>query len=179
MSTYGTAVLIDTHDTESMTRVLHSIIALGEPRNAEAVVWAPLQQLGPDAARGGIYLPFVQVDESATEVLSGLTDGRVAVADDFDEYGAIFSSWQADHNGARLVYRAVICPEEDDSLRAEGELPELTGESAADQLATLWGVDAAAVRAADAQQSALPDKLGVVGGPFPWWSALGLPWPVG
>lgn len=179
MSTHGTAIIIDTDDAESMTRLLHSVIARAEPDHASSTVWAPLQPLGPTTVRGGIYLPGVQIDEEATEILSQLTSGRVAVADDFDEYGAIFSSWNVDQHAPHLVYRAVICPEGDDSLREDSELPELTGEFAANQLAALWRVDPATVRAADAQRDSLTDELEVVGGPFPWWSALGLAWPAG
>jgi len=179
MSTYATAVLIDSDDLDAMTRVLRSVIETAGPGADANTVWAPLLRLGPTTLRGAIYQPHAQLDDAAESVLAALRGGRVAVADDFDEYGAAFASWRVDSHTPRLVYRALICPEDDESLREDSELPELTGEAAARRLAALWAADVERVLAADPARPALPEELQSVAGPFPWWSALGLAWPSG
>jgi len=53
----------------------------------------------------------------------------------------------------------------------------VAGAQAAAAAAALFGVDPGPVVEAEIRSDHAWEELGTVGGPFPWWSALQLPWP--
>ena len=113
---------------------------------------------------------------------------RAAVAEDYDEYGALWVVLSAHGGKVRTVHRRYVLnadPRRRRQVRAairslDGIDPrdeDVAGEPAAASAAELFDVRPGPMVEAERSSGDAYKGIGTVGGPFPWWSALGLPWP--
>jgi hypothetical protein len=126
--------------------------------------------------------------ELLEHVVSSAGNARAAVAEDNDEYGALWLVLEGRDGRVRTVHRRYILnadPQDPEqvSLALQDLAPEdprsrdVAGDSAAAAAARLFGTDTGAMRRAEAASVTAFQELGIVGGPFPWWDALALTWP--
>jgi hypothetical protein len=54
---------------------------------------------------------------------------------------------------------------------------DIAGPDAAAAAAALFDADPAPAIEAERSSATAYEEIGVIGGPFPWWDALDLPWP--
>lgn len=177
MSTYGTAVALDLGpdaDVEGVRGVLAAWSAWERP-------------LGEGWTRFTLASREIdQVDEVRAQLVIAGT-GCAAVAEDHDEYGALWVVLAARPGELRTVHRRYVLPADPADPRAvrlavashgvDPRAHDVAGPEAAREAAAMFGVDPAPVLAAEADSGRAVEGIGVVGGPFPWWDALGLTWP--
>lgn len=99
-------------------------------------------------------------------------------------YGTAFV---LDVGGVRTVHRRYVLnadPEDADEvadalaeLDADPQVLDQAGPAAAEAAEALFGVDPEPVVRAERDSASAWEEIGTIGGPFPWWSALELPWP--
>ena len=177
MSTYGTAVALDLAPEADVDTVLTTLGAWSAWRRPLPDGWTRLTLASAEVG---------QLDEvRAMLVIAG--KGCAAVAEDDDEYGAFWVVLAARPGVVRTVHRRYLLHADPYDRRAVriavadlGEDPrvrDVAGRDAAREAAEMFGVDAAAVLAAEESSDRAHERMGVVGGPFPWWDALGLTWP--
>lgn len=133
------------------------------------------------------YREILQVDTVANWIArAGMA--RAAIAEDYDEYGALWVVLANEGRGVRTVHRRYVLNADPsdpadvavavaDNDGVDPRLQDLAGPEAAVDAAVLFGVDPAAMLVAEAESDRAYREIGVVGGPFPWWRALRLPWP--
>jgi hypothetical protein len=128
---------------------------------------------------------------AAGRVLETIGSGRLAVADNHDEFGAAWEASGVIDGVTAAVHRHHVIPVDpaDDETVAEfitkdceGKDPraeDLRDHAAMTALATLYGVELAVVLAAETIADEAYQDVQVVGGYklFPFWHALDLPWP--
>ncbi len=180
MSTYGTTVAVDVHPRGDVGAVVAALEGWDGAWRADR----------PDGwTRITLHSGFVieRVDEVAG-LLRAAGTGCAAVAEDHDEYGALWVVLAARPGTVRTVHRRYVLNADphdgadvatalrDHSGRDPRE-GEVAGPEAVREAAQMFGVDATAALAAEAEYDRLHERLGVVAGPFPWWFALGLAWP--
>lgn len=113
---------------------------------------------------------------------------RAAVAEDNDEYGALWVVLSGHGGRVRTVHRRYVLnanPRRRLQVRAairslDGIDPrdeDVAGEPAAASAAELFDVPPGPMVEAERSSGDAYQGIGTVGGPFPWWSALQLPWP--
>lgn len=179
MSTYGTAVVIDVADGSDTPLVRSGLDdQVGEVYLVPGVTgWT----------RFSAYLQGVYVLDDVTGLLERAGTARAAVAEDFDEFGASWTVLTSSGGIVTVVHRRYILnadpenPEEvaaalddlDDDPRAD----DISGSGAARAAASAFDTDQAVAVAAEGESAGAWRNLNTVGGPFPWWDALGLPWP--
>jgi hypothetical protein len=180
VSTYGVAAVIDLHGTRSLDHVLDGVARLG------GVAWlAPV--VGPWQRVTAAFGEISQVDTVAGWLLGGGT-ARAAIAEDYDEYGALWVVLASADSRVDTVHRRYVLNADpndpDDVAMAVAELggvdprtEDVAGSEAASDAAVLFDVEPAAMVAAESEADRAYREIGVVGGPFPWWRALRLPWP--
>ncbi len=172
MSTYGTALVLDV------------------PSGSDAGPWTgEVSDLGSGLTRLVAFSPDIEQMEAVGAVLAAAGSGRAAVAEDHDEYGALWAVPAAEDGAVRTVHRRYVLNADPDDARevaaavedhgTDPRTADVAGEAAAARAAALFGVDAAAMVQAERSSGSAYLALGTVGGPFPWWDALGLPWPEG
>ena len=191
MSTFATAVVVDV-PAESVPAVANALTAKatehdnGLPAEVTSVYVQPVVEW----VRISAYLPFQAglIDEIGA-LISSAGQARAVIAEDNDEYGACWAVLAADGGTTRTVHRRYILnadpadPEDVGSALADFEeegdprIHDVAGTGAVTATAILFGVDPAQVVEAETSSDAAWQELGTVGGPFPWWDALGLIWP--
>jgi hypothetical protein len=173
-------VAVDVHRAGSLNDILDGVAALG------GASWiAPVA--GPWQRVTAAYGEIMQVGTVAGWIaLAGMA--RAAIAEDYDEYGALWVVLANEGRGVRTVHRRYVL-NADPSDPADVALAvadiggvdpraqDLAGPEAAVDAAVLFDVEPAAMLAAEAASDRAYREIGVVGGPFPWWRALCLPWP--
>ncbi|WP_375489096.1 hypothetical protein [uncultured Jatrophihabitans sp.] len=179
MSTYGTTFVID--------------VAPGSAYRPSNAVRASLVDGFRTRAADGWERVSVSVSEIEVvdDLLSGLAaagTARLAVAEDNDEFGARWVVARASDGVVEVVHRRYILnadPESSDEvdvaledLDGDPRDADIAGVPAATAAADTFGVAAPAVVDAEEESATAWEEIGIVGGPFPWWDALGLPWPV-
>ncbi|MFQ6172286.1 hypothetical protein ACK8HX_11825 [Oryzobacter sp. R7] len=178
MSTYGTAVAIDVAPDgrlDSTLAALHDWSAWARPLGDTG--WARITLSSSGIERLG----------DVRHLLTTAGKACAAVAEDNDEHGALWVVLAARPGALRVVHRRYILnadPHDAKEVARQvaqfGEDPrrrDVAGPAAARAAAEMFGVDPGPVVSAEASSDRLHHSIGVVGGPFPWWDALGLTWP--
>jgi hypothetical protein len=178
MSTYGTAVAIDVAPDgrlDALLAALHDWSAWASAVGDTG--WTRITLSSGGIERLGDVRHLIAVAGKAC----------AAVAEDDDEYGALWVVLAARPGTLRTVHRRYILNADPRDAREvalqvaqlgqDPRLRDVAGPAAARAAAEMFGVDPAAMIAAEADSHRLHQNLGVVGGPFPWWDALGLSWP--
>lgn len=179
MSTYGTTFVVDVAPGSSFT-----------PSDAiRASVVDGFRTLAPDGwSRMCASVSEVEVvDLDLLPSLAAAHTARIAVAEDNDEFGARWLVARATDGVVEVVHRRYVLnadPEESDEVEAaledlDGDPRDndIAGPEAATAAAVAFSVAAPPVVAAEESSAAAWEEIGTVGGPFPWWDALGLQWP--
>lgn len=179
VSTYGTALVVDVPPgTEfHVSDEVHASFEVG------------FRIAAPDGwHRSVALLSAVDLVEDILDALRAAGRGRVAIAEDNDEFGARWVVAHAANNAAQVVHRRYILNADPDDVDevdvAVGDLGgdprelDVAGPGAAAAAAMLFGVPTDPMITAERESAAAWREIGIVGGPFPWWSALVLPWPV-
>ena len=181
MATYGTAVVIDSPNENRLT-------SLAQALATETIADLYRSTLPDGWTRMVLWLSGIEEHDRVSTLLSHLGIGRAAIAEDYDEFGAAWSVLAAEDALVRTVHRRYVLggdPTDPADIAAaiddlDGEDPragDVTGDQAAVDAAALFGVHASGMLAADALATTSDLIDGSVGGPFPWWDALNLPWP--
>lgn len=180
MSTYGVAVVVDVHRAGSLDDVLGGVARMG------GAAWiAPVD--GPWRRVTACFGEIEQVD-TVSSWIAGVGMARAAVAEDYDEYGALWVVLANEGSGVRTLHRRYVLNADPhdpadvavalaDLFGVDPRVQDVAGREAALDAAVLFDVDPAAMLAAEAASDRAYQEIGVVGGPFLWWSALRLPWP--
>ncbi|NHA66867.1 hypothetical protein [Phycicoccus flavus] len=177
MSTYGTAVALDLAPSADVAGVLPTLGAWTAWRRPLVDGWTRLTLSCAEVE---------QLDEvRAMLVIAGT--GCAAVAEDDDEYGACWTVLAARPDVVRTVHRRyLLCADPRDAREVRlavadlGEDPrvrDVGGPEAAREAAEMFGVDPEPMVQAEAASDLAFERMGTVGGPFPWWWALDLTWP--
>ena len=179
MSSYGTAFVVD----------VPSISEFGASAEVRGAFEVGFRTVAPDGWKRLVVL--VSAVELVDDILDGLRaagQGRVAIAEDNDEFGACWVVAHAVDGSVQVVHRRYVLnadPESEGEVAAAVADPgsdprelDQVGPVAAEASALLFGVPADPVVIAERQSATAWQHIGVVGGPFPWWDALLLPWPV-
>lgn len=184
VSTYGTAVVIDC-PRQRVAQVIAGLTARGD--GGQPLV-SPGGGSHPEWSRVSAYLRSIELSPVVVALLSEAGEGRAVIAEDNDEFGASWTVLTCEGGAVTVVHRRYVLnadPDDPDEIEAaildlEGDPREsdVAGASAAAKAARVFELDPDAMVAAEARSGAAWEELGVVGGPFPWWDALGLTWPV-
>jgi hypothetical protein len=201
MSTFGTAFCVDAPD-EADVREVHARLARddwADPRQTAAFLSAAPGGL----ARLVVYLDYSTVGSGVRELVGHIGSGRLAVADNRDEFGAGWSAFRVVGGACTLVHEHEVLPvdpADHETVREyheallEGAPPEIRAEMFVDgwvpprperdpaalaDLARLYEADPAVIGDAAAAADHAYEHCCVVGdsGLFPFWFACGLPWP--
>ncbi len=179
MSTFGTAVVIDVAPHGSVEPVVASLGGHGS-----------YVRTLPDSGWMRFTTGFGEIGQ--VEVISALVaaagTARAAVAEDNDEYGALWVVLSADRGVVSTIHRRYILNADpsdpadvalalEDFEGADPRALDVGGVTAAAAAAKVFEVDVAPMIRAEEGAHTAHEELGVVGGPFPWWSALRLVWP--
>jgi hypothetical protein len=179
MSSYGTASLMDVTSADDLAAIEGFI----ESRGAHA--------FSPPSPSGWIrrtaYFEEPGILDDLMLVARNLEKARIVLAEDFDEYGALWAVLAVDSGAVRTVHRRYVLnadPDDEDSiaeaiseLETDPRTEDIAGDEAAAAVALLFDVDPAAVVTAERESDSAWESIGIIGGPFPWWDALELPWP--
>jgi len=180
MSTYGTALVIDAPDETRLGEI-------GTRLASEAA--DVYRATAPDGwTRLTASWEGIRHIGEVRRYLEELGTGRAAVAEDNDEFGAHWMVLSAVDGEVESLHRRYLLnadPDDPEEVAAliqamGGRDPRIgddAGDDAAAAAAVLFGVDPAGVVEAERQSASAHLMMGVVGGPFPWWEALGLSWP--
>jgi hypothetical protein len=133
------------------------------------------------------YLEPPGLLDEALQALDGVQSGRLAVAEDFDEYGALWAVVRLDGENPTVVHRRWLLsadsrsPDEVTAALSEFDedprLKDVTSVDALTDAARLFKTDPSRMLSAEEDSVNAWQSMGVIGGPFPWWDALELPWP--
>lgn len=179
MSTFGTALVIDVApgcDLKAIATALNAREAFPLVAETESG-WM----------RVSAFLPDVGQLDLIERLVASAGTCRAAVAEDNDEYGALWVVLSAQDGSVRTVHRRYILnadPEDPADVATalrdlDGVDPrteDVAGAAAAAAAAELFGVEAGPMLEAERESAAAHEEIGVVGGPFPWWDALELLW---
>ena len=178
MSTYGTAFVLDVPGS----------FAPPVPDMVRRSARQGFRTVAPDGwHRTVAYLDDIELVDELLAWLQTTTGGRLAVAEDNDDFGALWVVARAVGGKVETVHRRyVLNADPADSDEVADALAELdqdprtldqAGPAAAEAAAALFGVDPGRVIRAERDSGSAWEEIGTIGGPFPWWSALELPWP--
>jgi|GEM_PF-6388604 len=176
MSTYGTAVIADTttcEEAEAITANMRKLAAMTVDRCTLNPV-APVGELW----RASGYVAMSTSEMIGADLFAGVDTGRAVIADDIDEYGAVWTAWRVHDAEPVVVYRKYLAPDEK-AVDAELAAKDRADPDAALDMAELWGANPTVVAAVEDHFGAMSQSLGMVGAPFqPWLDALELQWPI-
>lgn len=188
MSTYGTAVVIDVPDDAGLdvaVALLQSADSTTDGAPPRGDYYATSAPDGWRRVTAYVYQPGLF--EQFPFVLPLLGTARVASAEDFDEFGALWIVVAVENGVPRTVHRRWLFnadphdPEQvTAAIAAQGEDPrdqDVAGDEPARAAANVFGIEPTEMIAAERASDQAHQRMGVVGGPFPWWDALALPWP--
>lgn len=179
MSTFGTALVIDVAPGSELSEIAALLnTRKGFPR-------AVALQSG--WTRVSAFLPDVGQLDLITRLGVSAGTCRIAVAEDNDEYGALWVVISVSGGVPETVHRRYILnadPRRRREVRRalrdfEGSDPrveDVAGPGAAAAAADLFEVDRHLMLEAERDSVSAYREIGVVAGPFPWWDALGLVW---
>ena len=179
MSTFGTALVIDVAPGGDLAE----IAAVLNAREAFPLV----EQLESGWTRVNAGLRDIEQLDLIERIAVSAGTCRAAVAEDNDEYGALWVVLAVDDGAVRTVHRRYILNADPYRRRQvrralrdfEGRDPraeDVAGPEAAAAAADLFEVDRNPMLEAELDSVWAYQKIGVVAGPFPWWDALGLDW---
>jgi hypothetical protein len=179
MSTFGTAFVIDVAPGGDLTE----IAAVLNAREAFPLA----ERLDSGWTRVNAALRDIEQLDLIERLAVSAGTCRAAVAQDNDEYGALWVVLAVHEGVVRTVHRRYILNADPYRRREvrralrdfEGRDPraeDVAGPEAAAAAADLFGVDRNRMLEAELDSVWAFQKIGVVAGPFPWWDALGLPW---
>ncbi|HSE07719.1 MAG TPA: hypothetical protein VLB29_03550 [Nocardioidaceae bacterium] len=180
MSTYGTALVFDVAPEGSVGAVM-ALLGARDPH-------ATTLETGSGWTRVTAFLADVGQLALVEHAATSAGRCRVAVAEDNDEYGALWVVLSASEGRVTTVHRRYVLNADphdpSDVATALRDLDwidprevDVAGADAAAAAAELFEVDPDVMVAAERDSDSAFKEIGVVGGPFPWWDALGLPWP--
>lgn len=176
MSTYGTAVIADTatcEEAEAITANLRKLAAMTVDRCTLNPV-APVGELW----RASGYIAMSTSEMIGIDLFAGVDTARVVIADDIDEYGALWTAWRVHNAEPVVVYRKYLAANEN-AVDTELAAKDRADIDAAADMAELWGVNPTVVTTVEDHFGAMSRSLGIVGTPFlPWLDALDLRWPI-
>ncbi len=189
MSSYSTALCLDLPAGTGPIERYRSLAAhLQTVEGADVAAWSTTA--GNGFTRIVVFAGGATGTEYAVrDWLAEIGAGRAAIAEDNDEFGARWIVLVAAGPDVRTVharYLFAVDPTDQAGIRAvidgdfQGDDPrteDVSGAAALARLAALYGVPPAEVQAAEAAAGTAYRTMGMMGGPFPWWEALGLPWP--
>ena len=180
MSTYGTALVLDV-PADAHIGVLEEALQAQDG----FISW----HNGAGFQRLAAYMPM-KIDQYplVERLLAWVARGRAAIAEDYDEFGALWMVLEARNGTVRTVHRRYVLnanPRRPWEVKAalaslDGVDPrkdDVPGAAAAAEAAAVFDADERAMVTAERASKRAYRELGVIGGPFPWWTALGLPWP--
>ncbi|HLN77480.1 MAG TPA: hypothetical protein VK204_10585 [Nocardioidaceae bacterium] len=179
MSTFGTALVIDLapgSEVSEIAAVLNARVAY--PRAIE---------LESGWTRVSAFMPDVGQLDLIKDMSVSAGTCRVAVAEDNDEFGALWAVLSVRDGVVETVHRRyVLNADPTDPGEVEAALQDLdgvdpraedvAGPGAARAAADLFEVEQARMLEAELESTWAFEQIGVVGGPFPWWDALRLHW---
>ena len=179
MSTFGTALVIDVAPGGDLTE----IAAVLNAREAFPLA----EQLASGWTRVHAGLRDIEQLDLIERIAVSAGTCRVAVAQDNDEYGALWVVLAVLDGEVRTVHRRYILNADPYRRREvrralrdfEGRDPraqDVAGPEAAAAAADLFEVERQRMLEAELDSVWAYQKIGVVAGPFPWWDALGLRW---
>jgi hypothetical protein len=179
LSTFGTALVIDVAPGGD----LREIASVLNAREAFPMV----EQLHSGWTRVNAGLRDIEQLDLIERLAVSAGTCRVAVAQDNDEYGALWVVLAVHDGEVRTVHRRYVLNADPYSRREvrralrdfKGRDPrnaDVAGPEAAAAAADLFEVDRQPMLEAELDSVWAYQKIGVVAGPFPWWDALGLPW---
>lgn len=179
MSTFGTTLAIDVAPEGELSQVAAVLNARGSVPLAARLDsgWTRVTAGLPDVGQLGLIRLMA--------VSAGTC--RVAVAEDNDEFGALWVVLSVKDGLLQTVHRRYILNADPyrrrEVRRALRELDgvdprteDVAGPAAAAAAADLFEVDRRPMLEAELDSVWAFEKIGVVAGPFPWWRALRLPW---
>ncbi len=176
MSTYGTAVIADTatcEEAEAITANLQKLAAMTTDR----CTLNPVMPVG-ERWRASGYVGMSTSDMIGIDLFAGVDTARVVIADDFDEFGAMWTAWRVHDAEPVVVYRKYLALDER-AVDTELAAKDYADIDAAFDMAELWGANPTVVAAVEDRFDAMSQSLGIVGTPFtPWLDALDLQWPI-
>jgi len=176
MGTYGTAVIADTttcEEAEAITANLRKLAAM----TVDSCTLNPVAPVG-ELWRASGYVAMSTSEMIGIDLFAGVDTARVVIADDIDEYGALWTAWRVHNAEPVVVYRKYLAPDEN-AVDAELAAKDRADLDAAMDMAELWGANPTAVAAVEDHFRAMSQSLGIIGIPFtPWLDALNLQWPV-
>jgi hypothetical protein len=179
MSSFGTAFVIDTPPGVAT--------AIVDQYSHEHAREAYVLRSADGWRRVSAYLDEPGRLNELLELAVSVGTARFVVAEDFDEYGALWAVVTAVDSTARVLHRRWILnadPDDEEAVETaiqdndgDPRASDVTGDAALFAVAQLFGVDISRLSDADEESASAWMQIGVIGGPFPWWDALGLPWP--
>ena len=179
MSTFGTAIVIDVAPGSELSE----IAAVLNARDA----FPCAVELESGWTRVSAFLPDVGQLDLIKDLSVSAGTCRVAVAEDDDEFGALWVVLSVRDGVVETVHRRYILnADPNDPAEVEAALQDLdgvdprtedvAGPGAAQAGADLFEVEQAPMLEAELESAWAFEQIGIVGGPFPWWDALRLPW---
>jgi hypothetical protein len=181
MSTYGTSAVLDSPAKAVLNALAKELAA--DP--GADVYWST----APDGWwRTTVAWEGIEKRARVAELLGRLPEGRAAIAEDHDEFGAEWTVLAVENGEVTVLHRRYVLNADPtdaadvaDAISShDGRDPragDVTGETAATAAAVAFGSEAGPMLAAEAAAASSELITGAVGDAFPWWPALGIPWP--
>ena len=181
MSTFGTALVVDVAPGGELRGIAAALNAL---RSSPAVA----HEMESGWTRVVAATADIETLAQVKVMLMSSGTCRSAVAEDYDEYGALWVVLSAHEGRVRTVHRRYVLnanPRRRLQVRAairsldgiDPRAEDVAGEPAAVSAAELFDVPPGPMVEAERSSGDAFKGIGTVGGPFPWWNALWLPWP--
>jgi len=180
MSTFGTALVVDVAPGGELRGIATALNGLRSSPVAHPMEsgWTRVVAATSD----------IETLDRIKVMLMSAGTCRAAVAGDYDEYGALWVVLSAHEGRVRTVHRRYVLnanPRRRLQVRAairsldgiDPRAEDVAGEPAAASAAELFDVPPGPMVEAERSSGDAYKGVGTVGGPFPWWKALWLPWP--
>lgn len=123
-----------------------------------------------------------------SDLMSSTGALRAVLAEHYDEFGALWAVLAATGDRVSVVHRRYVLNADPDdpeevalAIRSletnDPRAEDVAGPAAAASAAELFGLEPSRMQDAEQESASAWEELGVIGGPFPWWDAMGLNWP--